>query len=155
MKYASTVIAVQDIKKSREFYEGLFGLEVVQDYGINISFSCGIALQQEFDWLIGVHKNEIKDKPNNMELCFEEKDFDRFLEKLEGYPEIELRGDVFEHDWGQRVIRFYDPDGHIIEVGEDMKLVVNRFLCSGMTMEETSKRMDVSVFDLKNLLSED
>ncbi len=60
---------------------------------------------------------------------------------------------MIEHGWGQRVIRFYDPDGHIIEVGEDMKMVINRFLDSGMTMEEVSKKMDVSVEDLTKLLN--
>ena len=59
---------------------------------------------------------------------------------------------MFEHSWGQRVVRFYDLDGHIVEVGEDMKMVVNRFLASGMTMEEVSIRMDVSIEDLAKLL---
>ena len=56
-----------------------------------------------------------------------------------------------EHSWGQRVVRFYDLDGHIIEVGEEMKMVVERFLASGMTMEEVSRRMDVSTEDLEKL----
>ena len=47
---------------------------------------------------------------------------------------------------------FYDLDGHIIEVGENMKMVVRRFIHSGMSMEETSRRMDVSVSDLEKLL---
>ena len=25
------------------------------------------------------------------------------------------------HDWGQKVIRFYDPDGNLIEVGTPME----------------------------------
>ncbi|MEE0776708.1 MAG: glyoxalase, partial [Bacillota bacterium] len=58
-----------------------------------------------------------------------------------------------EHSWGQRVIRFYDLDRHLIEVGEDMKMVVKRFLNTGMTMEEVSKRMDVSIGDLEKLLN--
>lgn len=57
------------------------------------------------------------------------------------------------HSWGQRVIRFYDLDGHIIEVGESMKMVIKRFLASGMTMEEVSVKMDVSVADLTKLLN--
>ena len=57
-------------------------------------------------------------------------------------------GEVIEHSWGQRVIRFYDLDGHIIEVGEDMKMVIKRFLDSGMTMEEVSVKMDASIEDL-------
>ena len=67
--------------------------------------------------------------------------FDGFLDKLKKYPNIEYLGDLIEHSWGQRVIRFYDLDGHIIEVGEDMKMVVNRFLISGMTMEEVKKEL--------------
>ena len=59
---------------------------------------------------------------------------------------------MIEHSWGQRVIRFYDLDGHIIEVGEDMKMVIKRFLASGMTMEEISAKMDVSIQDLTKLL---
>ena len=62
-------------------------------------------------------------------------------------------GEVIEHSWGQRVIRFYDLDEHLIEVGEDMKMVVKRFLASGMTMEEVSAKMDVSIEDLTKLLN--
>ena len=152
MKYNCTVISVADINAARKFYEDLFGLEVFQDYGRNIAFTCGLALQQDFDWLVGVSKDSVLNQPNNMEICFEEQDFDGFLDKLKKYPHIEYLGDIIEHSWGQRVIRFYDLDGHIIEVGEDMKMVVNRFLSSGMDMEEVSARMDVSIADLTRLL---
>ena len=88
-----------------------------------------------------------------MELCFEEQDFDGFLNKLKKYPNIECLGEVIEHSWGQRVIRFYDLDGHLIEVGEDMKIVIKRFFASGMTMKEVSVKMDVSIEDLTKLLN--
>ncbi|WP_291579735.1 VOC family protein [Clostridium sp. UBA6640] len=153
MKYLCTVISVRDIKSSRKFYENLFGLEVYQDYGINIAFTCGLALQQEFDWLVNLPKEEILKKSNNIELCFEEENFDDFLNKLDEYPNIQCLGDVIEHSWGQRVIRFYDLDEHIIEVGESMKDVINRFISSGLSMEEISKKMDVSLEDLKKLLN--
>lgn len=153
MKYICTVLSVSDINAARKFYEDLFGLELYQDYGINISFTCGLALQQDFDWLVNLPKESIVKKPNNAEICFEEQDFDGFLDKLKKYPHIEYLGEVVEHSWGQRVIRFYDLDGHIIEVGEDMKTVINRFLASGMTMEEVSAKMDVSIADLAKLLN--
>lgn len=153
MKYICTVISVADINAARKFYEDLFGLELYQDYGINISFTCGLALQQDFDWLVNLPKESIVKKPNNAEICFEEQDFDCFLDKLKKYPHIEYLGEVVEHSWGQRVIRFYDLDGHIIEVGEEMKTVIKRFLASGMTMEEVSAKMDVSIADLAKLLN--
>ncbi|MCJ7837161.1 VOC family protein [Cuneatibacter sp. NSJ-177] len=154
MKYTCALLSVADITAARKFYEDLFGLELFQDYGRNISFTCGLALQQDFDWLVHLPKERIGKKSNNMEICFEEPDFDGFLEKLKKYPDLEFLGDVVEHDWGQRVVRFYDLDGHIIEVGEDMKMVIHRFLNSGMTMEETSVKMGASVEDLTKLLNQ-
>lgn len=153
MKHVCMLISVADINTARKFYEDLFGLEVFQDYGRNIAFTCGLALQQDFDWFMNLPKEKVLKKSNNTEIVFEEQDFDTFLNKLKQYPDIEYLGEVIEHSWGQRVIRFYDLDGHIIEVGEDMKMVIKRFLSSGMTMEEISVKMDASVEDLTKLLN--
>ncbi len=35
-----------------------------------------------------------------VEICFEEQDFDSFLNKLKKYPNIEYLGDMIEHSWG-------------------------------------------------------
>lgn len=60
-----------------------------------------------------------------MELYFEKDDFDSFIIRLEQRSDIQYIGDgVKEAGWGQRCIRFYDLDGHIIEVGESMRMVV-------------------------------
>ena len=116
-------------------------------------YTCGLALQQDFDWLVDLPKERVLRKSNNVEIVFEEQDFDGFLNKLKKYPDIEYLGEVIEHSWGQRVIRFYDLDGHIVEVGEDMKMVLKRFLASSMTMEEISVKMDASVEDLIKLMN--
>ncbi len=152
MKYQGVCIAVKDVSLSKKFYQDIFGLSVIQDYGINISFG-GLSLQQEFDWLLNIPKEKILKESHNMELYFEEDQFDDFIAKLEQHNDIRYLGDgVKEAGWGQRSIRFYDLDGHIIEVGENMKMVVKRFLDSGMSLAETSKRMDVSVSDLETIL---
>lgn len=153
MGYQGVCIAVKDINLSKKFYQDLFGLEVFQDYGINVSFG-GLSLQQDFDWLLNVPKEKIINASHNMELYFEEDNFDDFIAKLEQRNDIKYLGDgVKEAEWGQRSIHFYDLDEHIIEVGENLKMVVKRFLDSGMSMAETSKRMDVSVADLETLLN--
>lgn len=152
MNYGYTVLAVADVHKARTFYEDLFALELYQNYGLNIAFTCGLSLQQKFDWLVGIPAEQIVQNSNNMELAFETEDFDGFLQKLRAYPQIRYLHDVMEHSWGQRVIRFYDPDGHLIEVGESMAMVIRRFLEEGLTMEQISVKMDASVNDLEKLL---
>lgn len=59
---------------------------------------------------------------------------------------------TIEHRWGQRAIRFYDLDGHIIEVGETMSSVCRRFLDSGLSIDEVAKRMDVTVEYIESVL---
>lgn len=60
-----------------------------------------------------------------------------------GFLGIRYVHPVQEHSWGQRAVRIYDPDQHVIEIGENIKVVCRRFLESGMTEEETARRMDV------------
>lgn len=117
MRYTAALLSVADIRASRRFYEELLGLEVYQDYGINVSFTCGLALQQDFAWLTGVPADSVMRQSHNLELCFETEELDGFLREPERRPEIRRLGGVIEHGWGQRVVRLYDPDGHLIEVG--------------------------------------
>ena len=111
MKYHGPCISVSDVNLSRKFYEDLFGLEVFQNYGINISFTCGLSLQQDFDRLLNIPKELIAKKSHNMELYFEEDNFNGFISKIKQRNDINYIGNgVIEAPWGQRCIRFYDLD---------------------------------------------
>lgn len=146
------LLAVKDVAKARAFYEELFGLKVIADFGLNIGFDCGLNLQQSFSWLTGIPEEEIKDKENNCELYFEDGDFDGLVEKVMAREDVTLLHQVKECPWGQRVLRFYDLDNHLIEVGESMKAVVERFQSQGMTVEEICKKMDATPGDIENML---
>ena len=50
MRYTGFVISVKDINASKKFYEELFDLEVYQDYGINITFDCGLSYREREDY---------------------------------------------------------------------------------------------------------
>jgi nitrate/TMAO reductase-like tetraheme cytochrome c subunit len=73
-------------------------------------------------------------------LYFEADDYDGFLSNI---GELELVHPPVEQPWGQRGVRFYDPDGHIIEVSEPMTAVATRFKESGMNVSQIAERMDV------------
>lgn len=147
MKISCTLIVVRDIARSIQFYCNLLELEVTNDFGANVTLSDVLALQTLESWKTFIQKDgtEILFGSNAAELYFEEADMDRFLEKLAAYPGIEYVHPPKEHSWGQRVVRFYDPDRHIIEVGEEITTVARRFLGSGMTAEQVAVRMDVPV----------
>ncbi|WBW95762.1 VOC family protein [Oceanirhabdus sp. W0125-5] len=154
MKFLNPMIVVSNMEKSKRFYYEVLGLEVIVDFGANVTLTGGIALQTKDTWSTFIHKddNEIAFGGNASELYFEEDDFDGFIKKLNDTKDLNYVHGVVEHSWGQRVIRFYDPNKHIIEVGENMVMVVRRFLNDGLSIEETAARMDVSVDYVKSCI---
>ncbi|MBR2382365.1 MAG: VOC family protein [Anaerotignum sp.] len=145
MKFKNPLLVVSDMEKSKTFYKDVLGLRVIMDFGANVTLTGGLCLQTKESWMgfIGAKEDEVVFGGNNAEIYFEEDDFDAFAEKLKDLKYINYVHPVIEHRWGQRVVRFYDPDRHIIEVGENIKMVCRRFLDSGMTEEEVAVRMDV------------
>ena len=117
MKLKNVLIVVKDIEKSRKFYHDLFGIDLVLDNDGNMILTEGLVLQDEKIWKSFLDR-DIVPKSNSCELYFEEQDIESFVEKLERlYPSIEYVNHLMTHSWGQRVIRFYDLDGNLIEVG--------------------------------------
>lgn len=144
MKLKNTLLVVTDMDKSISFYKKILGLRVVTDFGANKTLTGGLCLQTLPSWKEISELDSITFGSGNAEIYFEVSDFDHFAEKLKQYH-IEYVHPVKEHPWGQRVVRFYDPDRHIIEVGEEIKTVCRRFLQSGMTSEQVAERMDVPI----------
>ncbi|MCC8015660.1 MAG: VOC family protein [Eubacterium sp.] len=156
MEYKGTLIAVNDMEKAKQFYNSVLGLEVVMDAGVNVQLTGGIFLQTADTWVSFIHKSasDIVFENNAVELYFETDDMDDFIKKLGVFTNISYIHPVVEHSWGQRAIRFYDLDSHIIEVAENIIMVIKRFIDSGLTVEQTAKRMDVDVAYTKAALEQ-
>ena len=120
MKLKNVLIVVKDIEKSKQFYHDLFGLHMILDNDGNMILTEGLVLQDEKIWKEFLGKDIIP-KNHACELYFEEPDLEGFIKKLETlYPATEYVNRLMTHSWGQQVIRFYDPDGNLIEVETPM-----------------------------------
>lgn len=154
MKFKNPLLAVTDIERSKEFYKNVLGLRVTADFGANVTLTGGMCLQTADTWrgFINVPYEDIAFGAKASEIYFEEDDFDAFIEHLNSINGIEYVHRVYEHSWGQRVVRFYDPDMHIIEVGESLSAVCRRFRDEDMTDDDIAVRMDIPVSMVKRLL---
>jgi catechol 2,3-dioxygenase-like lactoylglutathione lyase family enzyme len=163
VKFICTIIAVEDIPRSRKLYETILGQKVIADFGIyNVAFEGGLALYHHglYQSLIG--DKSIQRQTNNFELYFEEDD----LSAVEA--EIERNGFEFLHKtreepWKQQVFRFYDYDGNIVVIAESMQQVSYRLFNENKTVEEiaqmTGEPVEQVVGEIKDyqkrLLAED
>lgn len=156
INYICPLITVQDITKSRKFYEDVLNQEVEIDHGTNVSFKAGFAIHdaQHYQVLLGEAKPIKWDVGKNfMELYFESENLDAIQEKLESIDNKFVHK-IRDQPWGQRVMRFYDPDGYIIEVGEPLAFVVRRFAGQGLSVEEISEKSSMPVEFVRMVLEQ-
>lgn len=158
LKNCTPVLFVKDAQAARNFYEGLLGLTVTADFGgLNIIFKEGFALWQIMDenmipQTLGAENIVNSNLTSRFELCFETESLDNIYKKLKD------KGTKFLHEinvelWGQRNIRFYDPDGHLVEVGEAMHVFLRRiYQEENFNIEATAKRTYTPIEIVKEIL---
>jgi catechol 2,3-dioxygenase-like lactoylglutathione lyase family enzyme len=135
MKFICCLLAVDDVARSRRFYEEILGQKVKMDFGENITFEGDFALHKAAHYRQLIDGKEICFGGNTGELYFEDNALEDLASRLEAEG-VALVHPLREQPWRQQVIRFYDPDRHIIEVGESMEHLVQRLKAEGMSQEE-------------------
>lgn len=140
VKYSGVVLAVEDMEASKAFYTQCLGQTVVMDFGWNVAFADGLALQSHFDEIMSVPKESMVKKSHSFELYFEVDDFEGMMEKLSSMGEaIRYLHPPKQYPWLQWVVRVYDPDENLVEISESMTVVIEKCLRSGMSVDETVK----------------
>lgn len=159
LKNCTPVLFVKDAGKSKDFYTTVLGMTVTADFGgLNYMFSEGFAVWQIMDGNIipeTLGRDHIENAQNasRFELCFETEDLDSVYETLRE-NKVKFLHEVNTELWGQRTVRFYDPDGHLIEAGEAMPVFLKRIYDEeGQDVEATSRRTFVPVEGLKHFLN--
>jgi catechol 2,3-dioxygenase-like lactoylglutathione lyase family enzyme len=139
------VIFVKDVSVSKRFYQDLFSLEVEHDFGEYIDFhQFGLWQKKKAEEIIfGSESNE--DGLKDLELYFESDEIELIRKRIDDKSIIH---DIREEPWGQKTLRFFDPDGFIIEVAESLDSTIKR-LSRHMSPEEVSKKTQMPLDHVK------
>ena len=142
LKFVSPLIVVEDMTRSRQFYEQLLGQKVKFDFGVDVCFEGDftIHLKSHFQSLLGeASRYPITSRAHNGELYFDTDEIELIYQRLQA-ADVEFIEGIQEQPWGQRAMRLYDPDGHILEIGEPMDITVRRFHRQGWSIERIAEK---------------
>ena len=116
MRLKNILIIVDNLEETVRFYKDLFGLQVILKQEGNVILSEGLVLQDVNVWYESTQIPTTSH--NNMtELYFEENDMEGFIKKLESYDFcLNYVNKLTKLEGGQKLVRFYDPSGNLIEV---------------------------------------
>ena len=142
LKFVSPLIVVEDMARSRQFYEQLLEQKVKFDFGVDVAFEGDftIHLKSHFQSLLGdATRYPVTLKAHNGELYFDTDEIESTYQRLQAAG-VEFIEAIQEQPWGQRAMRLYDPDGHIIEIGEPMETAMQRFYGQGWSIDRIAKK---------------
>ena len=137
----------QDFDKMKAFYQEILKQEIDVDFGNCIGFKNGISLWKLDEYYpIAKHLGRTFDQSGNknIEICFEANDYEEVVASLRKY-DLKYLHQTIEERWGQKTIRFYDPENNLVEIGESIPCFVQRFFNQGMTIYEVSERTSVPI----------
>ncbi len=126
IEFSHSIVFVKDIQVSKTFYTEILGLKAVQDFGTIVMFENHLAIHQARELGITIWKEAAPpgaDQPqgrHNLLLYFETNALEDTFARLK--DQVKLIHPIQRQAWGQLVFRFYDPDGHAIEIGEPLQL---------------------------------
>ncbi|MDD1728319.1 MAG: VOC family protein, partial [Methanospirillum sp.] len=121
-------------------YQELFGLTIELAIEGLTTFKEGISLWQQSiasDLMYNGADPSLPQERPGQEIYFETDDIDGFCDQIKK-RQVKLFHEIQKTPWQQRTIRFSDPDGHMIEVGESMEEVIRRISREGHTPQEVA-----------------
>lgn len=124
LTFINTIVFVKDIRVSKAFYAETLGLKVIGDHGVFVLFENHLAIHQARELAVTVWKAEAPtdgDQPQgrqNVLVYFETGALEAAFLQLK--DQVRLIHPIERQAWGQLVFRFYDPDGHVVEIGEPL-----------------------------------
>lgn len=154
IQFEVVVFFVENVDRSKTFYTQILDQKIKFDHGRNVIFESGLSIWEKkyaLDTIFGEKRNIIEPGHYNAEIYFESAQLDEIYQKITD-TDIELIHPIHEHPWGQRAFRFFDPDKHIIEIGEPMPVVILRYHSEGMAKEEIHEKTTMPVEYIEEIL---
>lgn len=145
IKFHSTVILTDDFETMKAFYQKILQQEIEVDFGNCIGFKNSLSLwklNEGYPIAERLGKTFDRSGNRNLEICFETDDFERVVATLKKH-DLKYLHETTEELWGQKTIRFYDPEDNLVEIGESIPCFVKRLKEQGMTEIEVAERTSV------------
>ena len=119
--FYNTIVFVKDISKSKKFYTEVIGLKVLDDFQTIVFFENHFVIHNGNNLLKTIYKrspllNFSKGK-KNIEIYFETDNIEESYKNIIDCN-VKVIHAIEKQAWGQKVFRFYDPDNHLVEIGE-------------------------------------
>lgn len=121
IKFRNPIALVKDTQISKAFYRDVIGLNIAQDFGSFVLFEGNFSIHDAaifYGYIGKSYEGETLGR-DNLNFYFTTDDLNAMQDKLE-QAGVKFIHKIQHCEWGENVLRIFDPDGHIIEIGDAM-----------------------------------
>ncbi len=129
----------------------VLGQRIEHDFGKNVGLQGGLSLWQVARDHVIAEELNTGGESHAFELYFETEEIEALRDTLRG-GKVEFLHDVQEEAWGQRTLRFFDPDGHLVEVGEPIEVFVRHMFERGLSRPAIAETSGIPLSTIERLL---
>jgi catechol 2,3-dioxygenase-like lactoylglutathione lyase family enzyme len=113
----SSIILTKNMERAIRFYREVLGLELQKQFETVAFFQDGLVIHDEAVYLNYIGGSDPSAAGFKAVYYYIASDIDETARLLQE-KNVEFIHRVEEQSWGERVIRFCDPDGNVIEIGD-------------------------------------
>lgn len=152
IRFSSTVLITRRFDAMKHFYTELLGQRIALDFGNCVTLECALTIWELREgYALAQAMKQPHGGNGSLEVCFETEDFDAEADRILS-ADVPLVHGIAEETWGQRTLRFLDPDGNIVELGESIPCFCRRLHASGLSAEAVARRTGVAPETVRNYL---
>jgi len=153
--FRGCVLFVTDIARSRAVYEGAFGLVPEVETPLMVAYKGGLAIWEATSARTVVYGDPMEGvgtaTRHGAEVWFETNDPEGSSRRVAAAG-LTFLHPVREEAWGQKTFRCFDPDGHLIEVGETMAGFIRRMQEEGMDTSAIAEKTGMTKWAVQEYL---
>ena len=119
IRFHHPIAMVKNVEASKKFYEEVIGLKAAKAFDTFVLFEGDFSIHAAdvfYEYINKTYQGE-KLGNGNVDFYFTTSDLPAMEQKLKE-AKVEFLHGIKQHDWGEKVIRILDPDGHLLEIGD-------------------------------------
>jgi catechol 2,3-dioxygenase-like lactoylglutathione lyase family enzyme len=113
----SSILLTKDMERAIRFYRDVMGLELQKQFETVAFFQDGLVIHDDAVYLGYIGGSDPSARGFRAVYYYIASDIDEMYRSLEE-KKVDFIHGLEAQSWGEKCVRFYDPDGNVIEIGD-------------------------------------
>jgi len=119
VQFRNSIALVDNVAVSKHFYKDILGLTVIKEFDTFVLFEDGFSIHDGKTYAEYIDEEFCGQSVCHTAFYFTASDIFEIQQKLL-QNNVKFIHEIIQQPWGEKCLRCYDPDCHVLEIGDDV-----------------------------------